>query len=319
MSATEKGNETAQGDCVDTQLDSGLMAEGPSPSSQVAPSQVTGDSDPDKYRYNMTDKYTSIGRCVIINNENFHEARALVKGRAAGCAGFCLHLKISNRFRPKKPGEKTRHGTDVDADRVEKTFRGLGYDVKIFKDLKVAKIVKELTKVSKEDHSKMASFVCVILSHGEENGIIYGTDREVELSELTSLFRGDHCATLVGKPKLFFIQACRSEEDDGGMVGMSLGDTEAIEAEESTPRIPVEADFLYGYSTAPGYVAMRDKQDDTWFIKSLCSILDEFGKQLELMQLMTRVNNMVALSFQSTTKQMPCIVSMLTKELYFPK
>ncbi|XP_061108026.1 caspase-3-like isoform X3 [Conger conger] len=288
MSATEKGNETAQGDCVDTQLDSGLMAEGPSPSSQVAPSQVTGDSDPDKYRYNMTDKYTSIGRCVIINNENFH-------------------------------GQKTRHGTDVDADRVEKTFRGLGYDVKIFKDLKVAKIVKELTKVSKEDHSKMASFVCVILSHGEENGIIYGTDREVELSELTSLFRGDHCATLVGKPKLFFIQACRSEEDDGGMVGMSLGDTEAIEAEESTPRIPVEADFLYGYSTAPGYVAMRDKQDDTWFIKSLCSILDEFGKQLELMQLMTRVNNMVALSFQSTTKQMPCIVSMLTKELYFPK
>ncbi|KAJ8269676.1 hypothetical protein COCON_G00122830 [Conger conger] len=295
MSATEKGNETAQGDCVDTQLDSGLMAEGPSPSSQVAPSQVTGDSDPDKYRYNMN--YTSIGRCVIINNKNF-----------------------------KKKGLDTREGTDKDADQAEKTFRWLGYDVKTFKDLKVAKMVTELTKVSKEDHSKMASFVCVLLSHGEDK-VIFGTDREVELSELTSLFRGDRCATLVGKPKLFFIQACRGKEFDDGIVGMSLGDSEAIEAEESTPRIPVEADFLYGYSTAPGYYAWRNAQNGSWFIQSLCSILEEFGKQLELMQLMTRVNNMVALSFQSTNsksslhakKQIPCIVSMLTKELYFPK
>ena len=45
------------------------------------------------------------------------------------------------------------------------------------------------------------------------------------------------------------------------------------------------------------------------------------------MQLLTRVNNMVARDFQSSNdnpewdakKQMPSIVSMLTKELYFPK
>ena len=51
----------------------------------------------------------------------------------------------------------------------------------------------------------MASFVCVLLSHGVEN-MLYGTDGAVELNELTGLFRGDRCATLVGKPKLFFIQ-----------------------------------------------------------------------------------------------------------------
>ncbi|XP_061108027.1 caspase-3-like [Conger conger] len=266
------------------------MADEASP--QVAPSQVTEDSDPDKYRYNMD--YTSIGRCVIINNKNFD----------------------------KNTGLNAREGTDVDAGLVMKTFRGLGYDVKIFNDLTVEKIEEELTKVSKEDHSKMASFVCVLLSHGQENRL-YGTDSAVELSKLTGLFRGDNCATLVGKPKLFFIQACRGTEMDGGVETDSV----AVEDDESPTRIPVEADFLYAYSTAPGYYAWRNPQNGSWFIQSLCSILDEFGKQLELMQLMTRVNNMVALNFQSNSftpgfnakKQIPCIVSMLTKELYFQK
>lgn len=59
--------------------------------------------------------------------------------------------------------------------------------------------------VSKEDHSQSASFVCVLLSHGDE-GVLYGTDSAVDLKELTGLFRGDRCRSLVGKPKLFFIQ-----------------------------------------------------------------------------------------------------------------
>lgn len=58
---------------------------------------------------------------------------------------------------------------------------------------------------SKEDHSDSASFVCVLLSHGDE-GVFFGTDGSVDLKFLTSLFRGDRCKSLVGKPKLFFIQ-----------------------------------------------------------------------------------------------------------------
>lgn len=60
---------------------------------------------------------------------------------------------------------------------------------------------------SKEDHSRCASFVCVLLSHGDE-GVLFGTDGSIELKYLTSLFRGDRCKSLVGKPKLFFIQVC---------------------------------------------------------------------------------------------------------------
>ena len=59
--------------------------------------------------------------------------------------------------------------------------------------------------VSKEDHSKRSSFICVLLSHGEE-GIIFGTNGPVNLKKLASFFRGDYCRSLTGKPKLFIIQ-----------------------------------------------------------------------------------------------------------------
>lgn len=58
-----------------------------------------------------------------------------------------------------------------------------------------------------------SSFVC-LLSHGEE-GFIFGTDgRKLQLDSVFKLFDNSNCPTLVGKPKIFVIQACR-----GGMYG----------------------------------------------------------------------------------------------------
>ncbi|XP_050984147.1 caspase-3-like isoform X1 [Labeo rohita] len=174
-----------------------------------------------------------------------------------------------------------------------------------------------LTEVSREDHSHSAMFVCVLLSHGVEK-MIFGTDSCIELKELFALFRGDRCKSLVGKPKLFFIQACQGSGLDTGI---------ECDSEGGQRRIPVEADFLYAYSTPQGYYSWRNVNNGSWFISSLCEMLSEYGKQLEIMQIMTRVNHKVALDFQSfsnwpglnSKKQTPSIVSMLTKDLYFPK
>ncbi|KAG7221885.1 hypothetical protein INR49_016911 [Caranx melampygus] len=170
--------------------------------------------------------------------------------------------------------------------------------------------------VAKDDHSSSASFICVLLSHGDED-VFYGTDGPLKLKDLTSLFRGDRCKSLVGKPKLFFIQACRGTDLDAGI--------ETDSPEEGTTKIPVEADFLYAFSTAPGYYSWRNTQTGSWFIQSLCEIISTYGNELELMHLMTRVNHKVAVEFESVSntsffhakKQIPCIVSMLTKEMYF--
>uniref|UniRef100_A0A671K961 Caspase-3 n=1 Tax=Sinocyclocheilus anshuiensis TaxID=1608454 RepID=A0A671K961_9TELE len=216
-------------------------------------------------------------------------------------------------------GMGVRNGTDEDAKNAMQTFSKLGFKYKISNDQTVSQMKDLLTKVSKEDHSKSAMFACVLLSHGDD-GRIFGTDDCIELKELIALFRGDRCKSLVGKPKLFFIQACRGSDLDAGIECDG-------EREEGTQRIPVEADFLYVYSTAPGYYSWRNVANGSWFISSLCETLSKYSKQLEIMQIMTRVNHKVALDFKSCSnlpgfdgmKQIPCIVSMLTKELYFLK
>lgn len=60
-------------------------------------------------------------------------------------------------------------------------------------------------------------------------------------------------------------------------------------------------------------------------MQSLCDAISKYGKELELQHLLTRVNHRVAVEFESVSnlpgfdakKQIPCIVSMLTKEMYF--
>ncbi|XP_060904784.1 caspase-3-like [Labrus mixtus] len=244
----------------------------------------------DPFRYKMD--YPCMGTCLIINNKNFHRSTNMA----------------------------VRNGTDVDGGTALKTFSSLGYKVRFANDQTVDQMKQLMISVSLEDHSNSASFACVLLSHGEEGGI-YGIDAFEKLENFTKYFKGDRCNSLIGKPKLFFIQACRgSDLDSGAMV-----ETDSV-AEEKSERIPVEADFLYAYSTAPGYYSWRNTSNGSWFMQALCDMLQQYSGKLELMQIMTRVNRKVATHFESSSnlpgysgkKQIPCIVSMLTKDLYFP-
>ena len=75
------------------------------------------------------------------------------------------------------------------------------------KDLSVIAFIRlPLTfAASKKDHSDCDCFAVAILSHGDE-GIVYGTDTIIKIDSLVAPLKGDKCPTLVGKPKLFFIQ-----------------------------------------------------------------------------------------------------------------
>lgn len=251
---------------------------------------TTGSQVP-AYRYNMD--FKKLGKCIIINNKNFDKAT----------------------------GMDVRNGTDKDAKALFKCFCSLGFEVSVYNDCSCAKMQDLLKQASEEDHSNAACFACILLSHGEEN-LIYGKDGVTPIKDLTAHFRGDRCKTLLEKPKLFFIQACRGTELDDGI----QADSGPINDTDANPRykIPVEADFLFAYSTVPGYYSWRSPGKGSWFVQALCSILNEHGKDLEIMQILTRVNYRVARDFESQSfnpcfnekKQIPCMVSMLTKELY---
>lgn len=272
-------------DCTDARKGDGQQ-QSESSLSASGQTHVDAKGSPHSFRYSLD--FPCMGHCIIINNKNFD----------------------------RSTGMNQRNGTDVDAANAMKVFSKLGYKVKIYNDQTVEQMKQILISASKDDHKNCASFICVLLSHGDE-GIFFGTDGSVELKYLTSLFRGNRCRSLVGKPKLFFIQACRGTDLDGGV------ETDSVDDEPT--RIPVEADFLYAFSTAPGYYSWRNTQSGSWFIQSLCDMIGKYGTELELQHIMTRVNHKVAVEFESVSnspgfhakKQIPCIVSMLTKEMYF--
>ncbi|XP_028263182.1 caspase-3a [Parambassis ranga] len=283
---SENGSGPGQ-DSTDARGDDGQQSSGSL--SATAPVEVDAKPVSHSFRYSLN--FPSIGQCIIINNKNFD----------------------------RRTGMNQRNGTDVDAANALKVFTKLGYKVKVYNDQTVDQMKQVLTAVSKEDHSCSASFICVLLSHGDE-GVFFGTDGSVDLKLLTSLFRGDRCRSLVGKPKLFFIQACRGTELDAGIeTGIET------DSGDDTTRIPVEADFLYAFSTAPGYYSWRNTQTGSWFMQSLCEMISKYGKELDILHIMTRVNHKVAVEFESVSnspgfhakKQIPCIASMLTKEMYF--
>lgn len=190
--------------------------------------------------------------------------------------------------------------------------------------------------VSKRDHSDNDCLLVCIMTHGKKDGKIFAADGEFLVQELWENFIGDKCPSLIGKPKLFFIQACRGSMTDPGVLlkpkpKARLCQSDAVDAKVvKDPEyyvIPTLADLLVMYSTAEGYYSFRNPVDGSWFIQALCEELSE-NKHEELMTILTGVNRRVAFGKQSNVphdydfdamKQMPNIVSMLTKTLYFTK
>lgn len=126
---------------------------------------------------------------------------------------------------------------------------------------------------SHPDHAEADCFVFCVLTHGKF-GAVYSSDGTlVPIREITSHFTAQQCPGLLNKPKLFFIQACQGEEIQSSV----CIEADAINSEPAHPplqdSVPVEADFLLGLATVPGYVSFRHKTEGSWYIQSLCDHL----------------------------------------------
>lgn len=193
------------------------------------------------------------------------------------------------------------------------------------------------------------------MTHGNENGKIHAADGEYDVQNLWENFIGNECESLIGKPKLFFIQvrksnnlrrefcfnlnklqACRGSLVDPGVMfkpkpQMAMRMADNVDSTGNNDSevfvIPTLADLLVMYSTAEGYYSFRNPDQGSWFIQALCDELLE-NPQEDLLTLLTSINRRVAFGYQSNvphrhewdaSKQMPNIVSMLTKIFYFTK
>jgi hypothetical protein len=267
-----------------------------------------------------------IGYAVIFNNYSFKRAEG-----------------------HRKAGEpKPRKWSDKDVENIKTSLERLHFKVaEPFIDKTGKEMRNEVKKLaeSADLFKEYGCFVCVLMSHGDEKGVIYGLDwKALNLEEdIIDSFR--NCRDLNGKPKLFFVQACRGDsfapiidldiEDESekkedeidllefaesGEAGEDKFDNESQSvAKQKSAQV---GDVLVHYATVERYISIRKREAGSCFILSLCHVFDNYGlnEYVEIERLLRMVNRRVATTFRYNNEpicQQPEYRNSLNKLLYF--
>lgn len=106
------------------------------------------------------------------------------------------------------------------------------------------------------DYNRLFSSDCIafiIMTHGDDGDMLHAKDRIYNLDEMIcKKFTATMCPSLAGKPKLFFIQACKGDDRDFGSYIVSDSPGVHDVNRNTTYQIPNEADFFLAYATVPG-------------------------------------------------------------------
>ncbi|XP_065351519.1 caspase-1-like isoform X2 [Cloeon dipterum] len=216
-----------------------------------------------------------------------------------------------------------RNGTERDVIRLKQAFKKHSFKVEVYDNLTVGDIQYAVqTIIAKGDHSNSDCVAVVILTHGKyvegKGSVLYARDGTYQLDTLIEMITPEKCTSLAGKPKLFFVQACRGEKKDKGT-------TIAVDSfpVKSYKKIPTYADFFIAQSTIPRFVSIRNKVKGSWFMKALSmKLMEEDSNTKSIFSIMTEVIAHVAFKCESDTenlKQIPTFTSRLTKDLIFVK
>ncbi|XP_072033490.1 uncharacterized protein [Amphiura filiformis] len=243
------------------------------------------------------------GICLIINNEDFSDARA--RG----------HTQLFDR-----------EGSSQDRDKLDAIFRKFKFDIQHEVNLATTPMYDVLDSIRRKSHSSFDAFVCCILTHGKLGAVAGCEGQYLQIQDILSLFTAEKCPSLRGKPKIFFIQACQGQashlkhnicHDAPGDPTSSLTGIGA--ALDKT--LPNHADFLLGFATVPGHVSYRNTVLGSWYVSILVDKLERLHDSEDLMSILTEVNR--KLSKESAKigageyGQIPAPVTTLRKKVYF--
>jgi hypothetical protein len=212
-----------------------------------------------------------------------------------------------------------RSGSERDVERLSALFDELKYDVISYIDKTAEEMRKSIREMVKYDYKNVGSLLVFIMSHGVEGKILAKNEEEIYLTEFIDPFK--NVQSLKNKPKLFFVNACRGE----GYVPIHdcvASDTLTSSDLNAAAKTPIEADFLFAYSTVANYYSIRNRTDGSWFIQILCGMIEQFKNTLDLGRILTRVNKGVAdkearNKYNQLVKMMSTFTSQLKKEFYF--
>ncbi|XP_071804681.1 uncharacterized protein [Asterias amurensis] len=239
--------------------------------------------------------------------------------------------------------ESERKGSEIDLSNVKHLFLELGYRIVVHENLSGKKIVECFQHFADMfNKTSYDSAVVVLMSHGD-TGVILGTDLvKVKLRDLERELEGDKCQGLNGKPKMFFVQACRGDHPiiapvvaDRPSPDVPLGEEwdypeslECVPDNDFMTQTADRADAHIAFSTTEGHWSLRSEVIGSFFVQALCEVFFANAHRDNLDTLMNkvayRVDRMKGRLFDHATlkwiivKQTPeCIKRGMRKSLYF--
>ncbi|XP_067659001.1 caspase-3-like [Haliotis asinina] len=181
------------------------------------------------------------------------------------------------------------HSAQEITERLDELFKRFHFKTLPFTDMSADSMMERIRSVAVENHSQYDCFVCFVLTHGAD-GILYGSDgKKVQLEEFISAVSGQHCPTLEGKPKLFFIDACRTECPIGAAL-KSLSEFLSSADDDGDPEL---IDYFVGYSTQKYKKAYRNNESGNVYTTTFISVMNDLRKRQDLLNIMTKVNKIV--------------------------
>ena len=149
---------------------------------------------------------TSVNATMMNTNINAKNSQRIYKMKYKPC-GIGI---IINNEEFTETSFKYRSGSSIDAHRSQDLFNYLSFITQCHKNKTHIEMRQILNDVAGMDHSNYDCLIVTILTHGDYGDVLYGTTGQgIVIQEVIETFSGTRCPTLIGKPKLFIIQACR--------------------------------------------------------------------------------------------------------------
>lgn len=178
-----------------------------------------------------------------------------------------------------------RKGAQKDLHLFRELFQYLNYDVVYYTNVKAMEMGAIMEGIAAKDHSNYDSFVCCVSTHGDEN-VMYGSDSVgVKRSEFDEPIK--RCESLRHKPKMFFIQACRtsSRSNDGANYPLP----EFVVAS----KLPPDADLFIANATTARNASYRSPDSGSWFVTALYQVFFQQAHYSTLYVMMDKVNTVI--------------------------
>ncbi|XP_063361408.1 caspase-6-like [Cydia amplana] len=216
-----------------------------------------------------------------------------------------------------------RRGTALDVAALENTFKQFQFDVTTYNDLTEKELFVELIKFSRRDFSASGCLCVAILTHGQDHGYLKAFDTRYCERDVIACFDARLNPSLVAKPIIILIQACRGRQPASVVEVRSKDVSEpvpTVELDAVLPteknRRPMDSDIIMFHSSFFGRASIRVVEEGTWFIQTLCEQIRLHAATDHFEKLCRRVRTIVAHMEYEGAKQMPVVTSTLLKKLY---